>query len=73
MAYQALKITEPYRQPLTQANIVICTAITDNGEADVIDIAHANAYPDFEVVTCYESQTDADIDDLIASYLEGNL
>ncbi len=50
--YQAHKIIESYRQSLTDANIVICTAITDNGEVDVIDISYRNDYPEFEEVTC---------------------
>jgi hypothetical protein len=55
MTYQALKIIESYRQSLTDANIVICTAITDEGEVDVIDILYRDAYPEFIEVTCFVS------------------
>jgi hypothetical protein len=68
---QALKITEIYREPLTQANIVICTYMTTQGEVDCIDLSYQAQYPDFEVVTLVDTETD--LDDLIASYLEGDL
>lgn len=68
---QALKITESYRQPLTEANIVICTYMTTQGEADCIDMSHQAQYPDFEVVTLVDADTE--LDDFLVAYLEGDL
>jgi len=51
--YKALKIIESYRQSLTQAGVVICTAVTeDYEEFDVIDYEWKDTYPQFEVVNC---------------------
>ena len=47
---QALKIIESYREQLTADNIVICTYITTEGEADCIDMMYQPEYPQFEVV-----------------------
>jgi hypothetical protein len=47
---QALKIIESYREQLTADNIVICTYITTQGEADCIDMMYQPDYPQFEVV-----------------------
>jgi hypothetical protein len=52
-----LKIIDSYRQELTSKGIVICTYKDLQGnEVDCIDTAHANEYPDFELIEVQEDE-----------------